>query len=128
MHQKTPRKAAMMFKEGNVTVMVRDMKRSVVFYTEVLGLKKGREFGEEWVDIEGPNVRIGLHPTKKKSLPAEPSGNVSIGFLVDDLDEAMATLGRRGVKFGDVVPDKGARFAFFSDPDGAPLYLIEMKW
>ena len=117
-----------MFKSANVTIMVRDMKRSIAFYTEAVGFTAGKQYGEEWADIEAPGLKIGLHPSKDKA-PKDPKiNNLSIGLQVDDLDEAMKTLSSRGVKFHDVHQDRGARFAYFADPDGAPLYLIELKW
>lgn len=72
-------------------------------------------------------VRIGLHPGGKRPL-AEHSRHYTIGLRVDDLDEAVATLEARGVVFQPSRQDRGSRIAYFADPDGNPLYLIELKW
>jgi lactoylglutathione lyase len=116
-----------MFKESNVTILVSDMKRSVQFYTETLGLKLVRSYGGEWAEVEAPGIRIGLHPGKKPSK-GEPSRDVSIGLRVEEMASAKKTLEGRGLRFKAAPPDRGALIEYFSDPDGTPLYLIELKW
>jgi predicted enzyme related to lactoylglutathione lyase len=44
------------------------------------------------------------------------------------LEEATKTLKTQGVIFAPIMEDKATRIAYFSDPDGNPLYLIEVKW
>jgi catechol 2,3-dioxygenase-like lactoylglutathione lyase family enzyme len=115
-----------MLKEANVTVRVSDMPRAVAFYRDVLGLAVVRDFGEHWQEVEGPGLRIGLHPGGKR--PLVPHGrHLQIGLRVDDLDAIVARLEARGVKF-ERVADRGSRIANFEDPDGNPLYFIELKW
>jgi catechol 2,3-dioxygenase-like lactoylglutathione lyase family enzyme len=117
-----------MYKEGVLTILASDMKRSIRFYTETLGFKKGPEYGEEWAEVQIPGIRVGFHPTKEKPDLTGKRQSPSIGLSVDDLDEAMDTLKRRGVQFFGVRQDQGGRFAYFADPDGTPLYLIELKY
>ena len=96
-----------------------------LFCMTVLGLKLARQFGEHWVEVEAPGVRIGLHPGG--TTLTETSRSMSIGLGVEDLSAAMKTLSERGVKFGRVHGSE-RRIADFADPDGNPLYLIEMDW
>jgi lactoylglutathione lyase len=100
------------------------MKRAIGFYRDTLGMKVAREYGDEFCEIDAPGVRIGLHPGGKSPLK-EHSRHMSLGLRVDDLDAAMATL---GAKFGEMPRDPGLRVAYFTDPDGNPLYLVEVKW
>jgi catechol 2,3-dioxygenase-like lactoylglutathione lyase family enzyme len=116
----------MMFKEANVTVMVSDMDRAVAFYRDTLGLTPGRRYGNEWADFDANGIKIGLHPGGKKPL-TEPSRHMQIGFAVDDLDAVTKAMTAKGVSFTRVA-DKGSRVCNFTDPDGNPLYLIELKW
>ena len=59
--------------------------------------------------------------------PGSSAGNVSIGFTVDRLDTAMPALQARGIQFATHVASDGpVKLAFFSDPDGTPLYLCEL--
>jgi catechol 2,3-dioxygenase-like lactoylglutathione lyase family enzyme len=115
-----------MFKTTNVTIRVSDMSRAIKFYTETLGLKLLSNYGGEFAVIESNGLRIGLHPGKK---PGEPlSRDMSLGFQVDDIASAKKTLESRGVRFEPRVQDRGAIIENFFDPDGVPLYLIELKW
>jgi len=116
-----------MFKSANLTVMVSDMKRALAFYAEALGLERGPQYGDEWAEVNAPGVKIGLHPGGKRPF-ADHARHYSIGLQVDDLDAAMATLTARGVAFLPSPSDRGSRLAYFTDPDGNPLYLIELKW
>jgi catechol 2,3-dioxygenase-like lactoylglutathione lyase family enzyme len=117
-----------MYKSSNVTVLVTDMSRAVSFYTGTLGLRLIHSFGDYWAEVEAPGVRIGLHPGRKGAPSESGSANLSIGFQVDDLDAATQRLQEKGVTFKKSNADKGSRQAFFTDPDGTPLYLIEIKF
>ncbi len=55
------------------------------------------------------------------------SQNVSIGLGVQELDSAVDILKSRGVQFQPITEEKAARLAHFSDPEGDPLYLIELE-
>ncbi len=116
-----------MFKQANVTLLVSDMQRSVAFYRDVLGITVQNEYGGHFAELEAPGIRIGLHPGGKLPLK-EHSRHMSIGLRVDDLDAAKETLEKRGVKFGATPRDEGLRVANFTDPDGNPFYLVEVKW
>ncbi len=106
----------------HVYYWTRDIDRAVAFYTDVLGFTLARRSGHEWAELDAGPLRFALHGTED-DLP--PSGTVVL--RVDDLDEARATLERRGAVFDAFVGDvEGfARFATFRDPDGNPVQLIE---
>ena len=55
------------------------------------------------------------------------SGGITVGLAVDEpIAEVVEKLTNRGVVFaGPVQDDGGLRLAFFTDPDGNPLYLAE---
>ena len=57
----------------------------------------------------------------------EALGLRHLAFQVDNMDEAVAWLHRRGVETEPVRNDtiNGGRFTFFRDPDGLPLELHE---
>ena len=117
-----------MIKEANVTVMVRDMKKSVQFYAETLGLAVKARYGDEFAQLQAPGTIIALHPVRKGSPPPTSPAGLSIGLSVDDLDKAMADLKGKGVAFSRVVDDAQVKLAFFKDPDGYELYLSQSKW
>ncbi len=119
-----------MLKSGNATVFVSDMNRAVAFYTQTLGLRLNKRFGDDWaeVGIEG-EITIGLHPSGPKSPKPGSRGAISIGFLVSEpLDSVVTRLMAEGARFsGPIVDDDAVRLAHFSDPDGNELYLCEEK-
>jgi catechol 2,3-dioxygenase-like lactoylglutathione lyase family enzyme len=115
----------MKIKEANVTVMVSDMKRAISFYVDVVGLELKANYGDQFAQVAGPGIVIGLHPMTKGGSPLGPSGNISVGFGVESLTAAIADLKAKGVTFSRVVDDRPTKLAFFTDPDGNPLYLSE---
>ncbi|MED4976300.1 VOC family protein [Heyndrickxia faecalis] len=57
-----------MFTSANVTVTVADLKKTVQFYTETLGLKLQGEMDDHFVQIEAPRLTIGLlHLTYRRA-------------------------------------------------------------
>jgi catechol 2,3-dioxygenase-like lactoylglutathione lyase family enzyme len=118
-----------MFDQCNVTIMVADMDRSVDFYTRGLQLTLGPRFGNEWAQVEGPGLTIGLHP-QREPAGASGAGSMSIGFQVKDLNAAVADLRQRGVSIDEAaIRDGGVdRIVNFTDPDGTPLYLIQLAY
>lgn len=117
-----------MFSNGNATIFVSDMDRSVNFYTKILGLKLAERFGNDWASIEGGKLAIGLHPASKQN-PAGKHGSTIIGLeLSGNIEEAITTLKKQGVKFqGAVSEDNAGKSAYFEDPDGNLLYMIQLN-
>jgi catechol 2,3-dioxygenase-like lactoylglutathione lyase family enzyme len=115
----------MKIKEANVTVMVSDMKRAIRFYVDVLGLELKANYGDHFAEVVCPGIVIGLHPRTENDSQPTKSTAVSIGFGTDSLSAAMAELKAKGITFSRVVEDRPTKLAFFTDPDGNPLYLSE---
>lgn len=114
-----------MFTAAKVTLMVKDVERSVKFYRDDLGLRQTVRYGNEWVELEAPGTVITLHPNRKPKSSSPPK-TMSIGFQVKDLDGTVAKLKKRGMTFK--IQDEGfLRRADFSDPDGHRLYLMEVR-
>jgi len=116
-----------MFTNGNATIFITDMDRSVHFYTEILGLKLAQRFGDHWASVEAGKLSIGLHPASNQS-PAGKDGSTTVGFEVTGIEDAVSRLEQRGVKFrGAISQDKAGKFAHFEDPDGNGLYMFEVE-
>jgi catechol 2,3-dioxygenase-like lactoylglutathione lyase family enzyme len=103
------------------------------FYTDVLALTLRRHSNGNLVyDVGGSDLTIGAVPS------TEPSKHTVAGFAVDDLDAEMKALSDRGITWErfeglphderDIVrtPD-GDRVAWFRDPDGNILSLVEFS-
>lgn len=120
-----------MISGGNATVFVSDLEQAIRFYTEQVGLPLKERYENDWAAVEaGRGLVIGLHPLSHFSPAAGIVGSISIGLdVIEPLESVIATLKSRGVQFsGPIVedPHSPARLAFFQDPDGNRLYLIEL--
>ena len=100
----------------HITIRVSNLKKSVSFFENVLGLKKKSEYAT-YVDFDVGGVDLGL----------EQKGKPHIYFLVDNVDKAYQNLKDKGVKFVTEPKDQywGGRTAMFLDPDENIFLLIQ---
>lgn len=101
------------------------------FYRDVLGLTLRTKFDGALVfDIGGSDLRVSPVPSTARGE------HTVLGFAVTDLDGALASLSARGVVFerfagfphddnGVVTSPDGARVAWFRDPDGNILSVVQ---
>ena len=99
-----------------------DVDRSVKFYGEVLGLEKGKQWGNmPGHEFETGNLTIAVIQSDAFGLEFKPNTN-PLEFHVDDFDAAKAELESRGVEFQGEPIDSGVCLqTFFADPDGNML-------
>jgi catechol 2,3-dioxygenase-like lactoylglutathione lyase family enzyme len=117
-----------MFKSGSVTIIVDDLKNAEQFYVETLGFKVQYHVEGHLVQVEAPGLTIGLlHPREGQDSHLGKSGSVHIGLEVQELVSAIKLLKSRGVEFQPIMEEDATRIAYFNDPEGNPLYLIELK-
>ena len=109
---------------SNVTIMVKDMDTSVAFY-QSLGLSLKQRWQNYYAQLESPGVVIGLHPAE--AIPPSGSGSLSIGFTVENIDEAKSLLQRLSINASE-RNEEGGQFLHFTDPDKTALYFIKPKW
>jgi catechol 2,3-dioxygenase-like lactoylglutathione lyase family enzyme len=99
-----------------------DVDRSVKFYGEVLGLKKGKQWGKMPAhEFETGNLTIAVMQSDAFGLEFTPNAN-PLEFRVEDFEAAKAELESRGVEFqGDPIDSGVCLQTFFRDPDGNVL-------
>jgi catechol 2,3-dioxygenase-like lactoylglutathione lyase family enzyme len=115
----------MIIKEANITINVKDLNKAVSFY-ESLGLKLKNRWNNYYAQLTAPGVIVGLHPSEDSNLTGN-SGNVSIGFTINNFEEAKTLLQKLSVAITE-RNEEGGEFLHFSDPDGTALYFINPKW
>jgi catechol 2,3-dioxygenase-like lactoylglutathione lyase family enzyme len=111
---------------------VDDVKKAAKFYGETLGL-----------DVVEKKEGLELHVAGGSPVFVYPKGNhvpatfTILNFPVDDIDEAVAELSKRGARFevyknGEMKTDEkgiarghGMKIAWFKDPAGNFLSVIE---
>jgi len=118
----------LVIKQANVTLMVKDMRKALNFYTSTLGLKIKAQYGDEFAQLEAPGTIIALHPAVKGGPKPGDAQGLSIGFAVDDIEKTAAELTQKGVRLSKISDDGPVRLAHFKDADGYPLYLSQSKW
>src|SRR4051794_12025448 len=96
---------------SNVTIMVKDMDKSIKFY-ESIGLTLKQRWGDNYAMVSGPGITLGIHPNDGGPVS---SGSVSIGFMVDDFDEAKKLLEKIGISFKAQDDGKSGNYLHFSD-------------
>ena len=114
----------MTIKQSNVTINIQDMDRSVSFY-QSLGLELKNRWGNFYAQLAAPGIVIGLHPGNGNL--AGNSGNVSIGFTTDNIEETRSSLEKLSIAITE-RKEEGGEFLHFNDPDGTALYFIKSKW
>jgi len=124
-----------MFKQIDYTmVIVSDMKRSVQFYRDTLGIPLKFE-SPDWTEFQTGSTTFALHgggvPRQYQDTgdQSKTAGACSIGFNVDDVDKTYEELKAKGVVF--VMPPaqregEGIRLAVGLDPDGLPISFAQM--
>ena len=114
------------------TIHVKSLEDSIRFYEDVMGMKLVRRFsGGAGIDIaflaDGP-AEMELICDRNAKLPVYGEWP-SLGFAVDDLDQAMKDMATHGIEIvsGPFQPNPATRFFFIKDPDGIQLEIIEQK-
>jgi catechol 2,3-dioxygenase-like lactoylglutathione lyase family enzyme len=115
-------------------IRVRDLARSVRFYTEGLGLVVGPRgrmaAGGLWQELKDPETGAILELNFYPGDPPYREGDEldHLGFRVDQLDRTVAQLVELGARLRIPPFSEGdGRLAFLSDPDGVWVELYERR-
>ena len=113
-------------------IAVSDLDRAKSFYKEKLGLEVDNEWGEEGVTLKSGDTLVNVY----RSEFAGTNKATALNFDVDDLEAEVSELKSKGIMFehydlpgleqrGDLYVAEGMKTAWFTDPDGNILSLIE---
>ena len=116
-----------------VRYQVKDVGRSIAFYTQKLGFKLERKHLPAFAQVSVGDFRLTLSgPGASGSRPMpdgdaqEPGGWNRVMLQVDDLAAAVDALKKAGVRFrNEVEAGPGGKQIQLLDPDGNPLELFE---
>ena len=112
-------------------IAVKDLDRARKFYEDKLGFKEVDDFGEGFM-LKTGDTKFSVY----KSEFAGTNKATALNFDVDDIDDEVRTLKEKGIAFehyemegltakGDIYEGEGMKTAWFKDPDGNILSLIE---
>jgi predicted enzyme related to lactoylglutathione lyase len=116
---------------NDVYYNVADMKKSVAFYRDVLGLRVVDE-NPYWTSLDVGGVRVGLHWAEGKKIPYVgrdehgPHAGACLTLRVDDIRATVRELESRGVRvLGEVTDNPWGSLATIEDPDGNVLKMMQ---
>jgi catechol 2,3-dioxygenase-like lactoylglutathione lyase family enzyme len=112
-------------------IAVKDLDRARKFYEETLGLEADDEWGEG-VTLKSGDTLINIY----RSEFAGTNKATALTFDVDDIEDEVKDLQGKGIFFehydlpglerqGDLYVAEGMKTAWFKDPDGNILSLIQ---
>ena len=112
-------------------VFVSDMKRSVAFYRDVIGLPLKFD-SPEWSEFATDGATLALHRSEKPAGgvrdPDLPAGHCRPGLSVPDLDAFHVRMVEHHVICTQQPKDLfGARIAQYLDPDGLAISVSEER-
>ncbi|HPF39420.1 MAG TPA: VOC family protein [Phycisphaerae bacterium] len=113
-------------------VFVHDMKKSVAFYRDVVGLPLKFET-PHWTEFATEGSTLALHiadaPNPDSGLAEdEPAGRCRTGFSVPDLDAFHARMLQHNVTCVQPPKDQfGARIAQYADPDNLVISVSQQR-
>ena len=111
---------------------VRDIDRARDFYTDTLGLRQVDAEGDELIVLKSGDSEVSVY----RSDFAGTNKATAVTWAVDDIEAEVKTLKQKGVMFehydmpglaleGDVHVGEGMKIAWFKDPDGNILNIVE---
>jgi catechol 2,3-dioxygenase-like lactoylglutathione lyase family enzyme len=111
---------------------VRDLDRARAFYTDTLGLKEVDQEGDELIVLKSGDSAVSVY----RSDYAGTNKATAVTWQVDDIDAEVSALKQKGIMFehydmpglevrGDVHVGDGMKIAWFKDPDGNILNIVE---
>ena len=113
-------------KIGAVVLLVANMKRSINFYKNILGLPIKRQ-SRDWTEFFNNGTVLALHPAKKKDK-LKSGSTMLIGFMVNDLDYSVKQLTKKKVKFfKQLKKEPFGKHTIILDPDGHLISIAELK-
>lgn len=116
-----------------VRYQVKDVQRSIEFYTETLGFVLDQQYLPAFGQVSLGNLKLilsapgasGSRPLPD-GRPQEPGGWNRVILHVEDLPASVAELEQLGVRFrNEVQSGPGGKQVQIEDPDGNPIELFE---
>ena len=114
-------------------LVVKDLDRARKFYEGSLGLKEVDDFGEGFM-LKSGDTMLSVYRSESPGTTKA----TALTFDVDDIEKEVRDLKDKGIAFehydlggltpkGDIYEGAGMKTAWFKDPDGNILSLIEER-
>ena len=121
------------FQIWGVRYQVKDVSKSVAFYTELLGFKLEHQQGSVFAKVRNGDLDVflsGPGSSGARPLPdgrkQEPGGWNRLVLRVDNLNACIEEMKRADIRFrNDMEVGPGGKQIQIEDPDGNPIELFE---
>lgn len=123
--------------ELRVCIDVDDLEKAIAFYTQALGLKLGRRFGDKAAELLGASSPIDIlakpagSPATANAAPRDYRRHwtpVHLDFVVTGLDAAVERAQAHGATLEQGIKEQEwGRIAILADPFGHGLCLLEFQ-
>jgi catechol 2,3-dioxygenase-like lactoylglutathione lyase family enzyme len=114
---------------GNITVVVKDLNKSLRFFRDKVGLRLAfYDKKHKWVCFDAGRTAFSLTTAWNRESKKLVGRRTGISFYVDDIEATVKALRKKHVRF-NFPPRKqpwGGLLANFSDPDGNRYFLLQM--
>ncbi|MGD0483519.1 MAG: VOC family protein [Gemmatimonadales bacterium] len=114
---------------GNVTVVVKDLSRSLRFFRDKIGLRLAfYDRKHKWVCFDAGRMAFSLTTAWNREAKKMVGRRTGLSFYVDDIEKTVKSLQKKHVTF-NFPPRKqpwGGILANFQDPDGNSYFLLQM--
>ena len=113
-----------------VTLYVKDMKQSVEFYEQVVGLEVQRTFsigpGKHFTFLGKGETEVELIEDEEKE-DVNLGKNISLGFEVDSVEDKIQFIKDKGLNIhsGPFSPSPSIKFFYVMDPNGLKIQFVE---
>lgn len=108
--------------------VVENMERARKFYEGVLGLKVGTNYDERWVEYDLPQGGCFAITSMANGVSPSTTAGGSIAFEVENLQQYVASLKEKGVKFKmDIFESPVCFMAVPLDTEGNAFMLHQVK-
>jgi predicted enzyme related to lactoylglutathione lyase len=100
-----------------VAYYVRDMTRARAFYGDVLGLRPGQWFNDDWIEFDLGNATFALDGTGEE-LGITPGTSSGAAFEVEDIAAMRLRLLDAGAEVTEIYEFPPCRACFARDTEG----------
>lgn len=115
----------MLTKLGAVILLVSDMKKSIDFYKDILGLPLKYQ-SEEWSEFFSNGTTLALRAAKERQK-TKSAPTMLTGFMINDLDSTVKRLKEKKVKFfKEPREEPFGKHAIFEDPDEHLISIVQL--
>ena len=109
---------------GAVILLVSDIKSSIRFYRDTLGMELKQE-SKDWTELSTRGTVLALPPARKKKI--KKNNGMLVGFSISDFDDVINSLKKKRVKFYKKPKQEPfGKHTIIQDPDGHLISIVQM--